>query len=404
MIRLQAGSATDPGRVRTSNQDRLLVVGETLFAVADGMGGHRGGEVAAQIVADGLSDFASSVGPSSMSPTAIAERLEDLNAEILHRAAMSDDLLGMGTTLTMLLQTDAAPDDPSEVATLLVVNVGDSRTYLLRNGELQQLTDDHSVVADLLREGRITPDEARTHRQRSVITRALGVDAGVDPDIIEIIPAPGSRYLLCSDGLTNEVPDQIIGSILRRIGDPQDAATELVRLALERGGRDNVSVVVVDVIDDTGHDEMAERASSDLTSVIRSGPREPLPETSGTQRRSARRTERRAGPRKPRPVNIRVIVFLAFLAALGVLVFAVVKNSPKAEVPVRETSVIETPSGSTIAVGAPTTVPFIGPTTSIDDFAPVPTTATRSTTRAKSKSAKSNSAKAATQPVATTKP
>ena len=168
MIRLQAGSATDPGRVRTSNQDRLLVVGETLFAVADGMGGHRGGEVAAQIVADGLSDFASTVGPSSMSPTAIAERLDDLNAEILHRAAMSDDLLGMGTTLTMLLQTEAAPDDPSEVATLLVVNVGDSRTYLLRNGELQQLTDDHSVVADLLREGRITPDEARTHRQRRV--------------------------------------------------------------------------------------------------------------------------------------------------------------------------------------------------------------------------------------------
>ena len=398
MIRLHSGSATDPGRVRTNNQDRLLVVEQTLFAVADGMGGHRGGEVAAQIVADGLFDFASSVGTSSISPAGIAERLDDLNAEILHRAAMSDDLLGMGTTLTMLLQTGPTPDDPSNAATLLVVNVGDSRTYLLRNGELQQLTDDHSVVADLLREGRITPDEARTHRQRSVITRALGVDTGVDPDIIEIIPAPGSRYLLCSDGLTNEVPDQIIGSILRRIGDPQDAATELVRLALERGGRDNVSVVVVDVVDDSGHDEMAERASRDLTSAIRSGPRAQVPEIPDDERRIDKRAERRARPRKPRPINIRVIVFLGLIAALGVLVFAVVKNSPKAEVPVPETVVIDTPGGNTIAVAAPTTVPFVGPTTSIDDFAAVPTTATTST-RSTTKSLK-----VATQSVATTKP
>lgn len=398
MIRLHSGSATDPGRVRTNNQDRLLVVEQTLFAVADGMGGHRGGEVAAQIVADGLFDFASSVGTSSISPAGIAERLDDLNAEILHRAAMSDDLLGMGTTLTMLLQTGPTPDDPSNAATLLVVNVGDSRTYLLRNGELQQLTDDHSVVADLLREGRITPDEARTHRQRSVITRALGVDTGVDPDIIEIIPAPGSRYLLCSDGLTNEVPDQIIGSILRRIGDPQDAATELVRLALERGGRDNVSVVVVDVVDDSGHDEMAERASRDLTSAIRSGPRAQVPEIPDDERRIDKRAERRGRPRKPRPINIRVIVFLGLIAALGVLVFAVVKNSPKAEVPVPETVVIDTPGGNTIAVAAPTTVPFVGPTTSIDDFAAVPTTATTST-RSTTKSLK-----VATQSVATTKP
>lgn len=398
MIRLHSGSATDPGRVRTNNQDRLLVVEQTLFAVADGMGGHRGGEVAAQIVADGLFDFASSVGTSSISPAGIAERLDDLNAEILHRAAMSDDLLGMGTTLTMLLQTGPTPDDPSNAATLLVVNVGDSRTYLLRNGELQQLTDDHSVVADLLREGRITPDEARTHRQRSVITRALGVDTGVDPDIIEIIPAPGSRYLLCSDGLTNEVPDQIIGSILRRIGDPQDAATELVRLALERGGRDNVSVVVVDVVDDSGHDEMAERASRDLTSAIRSGPRAQVPEIPDDERRIDKRAERRARPRKPRPINIRVIVFLGLIAALGVLVFAVVKNSPKAEVPVPETVVIDTPGGNTIAVAAPTTVPFVGPTTSIDDFAAVQTTATRSTPST------TKSLKAATQSVATTKP
>ena len=398
MIRLHSGSATDPGRVRTNNQDRLLVVEQTLFAVADGMGGHRGGEVAAQIVADGLFDFASSVGTSSISPAGIAERLDDLNAEILHRAAMSDDLLGMGTTLTMLLQTGPTPDDPSNAATLLVVNVGDSRTYLLRNGELQQLTDDHSVVADLLREGRITPDEARTHRQRSVITRALGVDTGVDPDIIEIIPAPGSRYLLCSDGLTNEVPDQIIGSILRRIGDPQDAATELVRLALERGGRDNVSVVVVDVVDDSGHDEMAERASRDLTSAIRSGPRAQVPEIPDDERRIDKRAERRGRPRKPRPINIRVIVFLGLIAALGVLVFAVVKNSPKAEVPVPETVVIDTPGGNTIAVAALTTVPFVGPTTSIDDFAAVPTTATTST-RSTTKSLK-----VATQSVATTKP
>jgi PPM family protein phosphatase len=389
MIRLRAGTATDPGRIRSNNQDRVLVVDDVLFAVADGMGGHRGGEVAAQIVTDGLAGAATSTiatdegtapprdlttPPRGLASTTILGHLEDLNAEILHRAAMSDDLLGMGTTLTMLARSDKPAADGSAIPLLLVANIGDSRTYLLRNGELEQLTEDHSVVSDLIRAGEITRDQARTHRQRSVITRALGVDGAVEPDFLEIIPAPGSRYLLCSDGLSTEVPDQVIGAILRRLSDPDEAARELVRVALERGGRDNISVIVVDVTDDSGHDHLALAASNSVTSTRATPALASTPDASGqapTKHKGKQGTKRPKGPRRPRPVNLRVILFLAMLAALGTLVYAVLKNAPATEPsPITSpTTVVDVVGGAIVAV-VPTTTPFVGPTTSIDDFAP----------------------------------
>ncbi len=387
MIRLRAGAATDPGRIRSNNQDRVLVVDNVLFAVADGMGGHRGGEVAAQIVTDGLAEAAApktigsstiatdQISPGGLAATTILGHLEDLNAEILHRAAMSDDLLGMGTTLTMLARSDKPVAHGNTTPLLLVANIGDSRTYLLRNGELEQLTDDHSVVSDLIRAGEITRDEARTHRQRSVITRALGVDGAVEPDFLEIIPAPGSRYLLCSDGLSTEVPDQVIGAILRRLSDPDEAARELVRVALERGGRDNISVIVVDVTDDSGHDDLALTASGNVASTRATPARELIPDASDqpkAKRRAGRQAGRRAkGPRRPRPINLRVILFLAMLIALGTLVYAVLKNAPTSDPsPITSpTSVVVDPSSGTVLV-VPTTAAFVGPTTPIDDFAP----------------------------------
>jgi PPM family protein phosphatase len=399
MIRLRAGTATDPGRVRSNNQDRVLVVDDVLFAVADGMGGHRGGEVAAQIVTDGLAGAATSTTadeavtspPPGLAARTILGHLEDLNAEILHRAAMSDDLLGMGTTLTMLARSDKPIADGNTTPLLLVANIGDSRTYLLRNGELEQLTEDHSVVSDLIRAGEITRDEARTHRQRSVITRALGVDGAVEPDFIEIIPAAGSRYLLCSDGLSTEVPDQVIGAILRRLSDPDEAARELVRVALERGGRDNISVIVVDVTDDSGHDQLpahvpgdlALLASSNVTSTRATPAHESVARASNQAPAPRRVGKGPKGPRRPRPINIRVVLFLAMLAALGTLVYAVLKNAPATEPsPITSpTTVVDVVGGAIVAV-VPTTTPFVGPTTSIDDFAPgTATTSVPTTTR-----------------------
>ena len=239
----------------------------------------------------------------------------------------------MGTTLTAIGLVESPGADGRGEELLAVINVGDSRTYWMRQGQLEQLTDDHSIVAELIRDGRLTPDEARNHRQRSVLTRALGVERDVAVDVIEVIPVVGNRFLACSDGLYSEVPDEIIGAILRRIADPDEAARELVRTAIERGGRDNVSVVVVDVIDD---DHLAERASAMVAGLDRS---RPTRTTRASQDESP--TRRNAGPkavpakirrrdraRTPWPVNLRVLLFLAVIAGLIGAVAWVWRNAP----------------------------------------------------------------------------
>src|SRR5205823_5486211 len=144
------------------------------------------------------------------------------------------DQRGMGTTLTAVALVEEDGEDR-----LAVVNVGDSRAYLLQQGELEQLTDDHSLVAQLVREGQLTPEEATVHPQRSIITRALGLDPEVEVDMWELTPYRGDRLLLCSDGLTNELDDERIASVLRSVADPQEAANQLVQEANARGGNDN---------------------------------------------------------------------------------------------------------------------------------------------------------------------
>ena len=155
----------------------------------------------------------------------------------------------MGTTLCAMALVDAEGRDA-----IAVVNVGDSRLYLLSDGELTQVTEDHSLVATLERQGRLSRAEAAVHPQRNILTRALGIDANVMVDSWEILPVVGDRYLICSDGLFNEVDDNRLAATLRRLADPDEAAKELVRLANEAGGRDNITCVVVDVVDDAGRD------------------------------------------------------------------------------------------------------------------------------------------------------
>ncbi len=237
--RFRWGSASDTGRVRTINQDRLFVA-PTLFVVADGMGGHQAGEVAAEIAVEGFT----AAGVANVDE--LTERIAAANSAILDAASDDTSKYGMGTTLTAL----ALPTD--DTAGLIVANVGDSRTYLFRHGDIAQVSQDHSLVGDLVREGRLTEAEATNHPRRNVVTRALGIEHPVSIDTFSVPIVPGDRFVLCSDGLTDEVSPSAIAAALRRLGDPQEAADELVRMANEAGGRDNVTVVVVDVLDDDG--------------------------------------------------------------------------------------------------------------------------------------------------------
>jgi PPM family protein phosphatase len=361
MIRLVGGHATDAGRVRTNNQDRVFAVDGFLYGVADGMGGHRGGEVAAEVVATGLREMTEREEPGALTTEIVTNEISALNELVLTRANDDEDLYGMGTTLTAIaLATTETPNGTEQVVS--VFNVGDSRTYLLRNGELTQLTEDHSVVGDLIRAGKITPEEAKTHRQRSVVTRALGVDTTVEIDVLEVLPSPGMRYLMCSDGLTGEVPDELIGSILRRLANPAEAARELVRMAVERGGRDNVSVVVVDIIDETGIDHTALWASGHVDATAEATHADVTTATAHVEKQGARTKSLSAQPaqpqqpqqpahanqpkvRKPFPINLRVIAFLAVLAALAGVVFTVVKSAKDVVEP--ETNVTIATVGST---------------------------------------------------------
>src|SRR5438552_3029156 len=238
---VRAGSVTDVGKVRASNQD-CLVAEDGLFAVADGVGGHRGGEVASQTAVDALK-----AAFTERTTSGLVEAVRNANHAVYERSRQDDHLRGMGTTMTAVALVE---EDGEE--RLAVVNVGDSRAYLLQQGELSQLTEDHSLVEELVRAGRLSPEDAIDHPQRSMITRALGLEPDVEVDSWQLLPFAGDRVLLCSDGLTNEVRDERIASVLRQVDDPQAAAVQLVDEAKRNGGNDNISVIVIDVVDDEG--------------------------------------------------------------------------------------------------------------------------------------------------------
>lgn len=227
------GSRTDVGCVRDHNEDSL-VVAPPLFVVADGMGGHAAGEVASEIATSILAEKA----PQTPDAEALGRAVEEANLEIIAAAEDGRGREGMGTTCTAaILKEDR----------LIIAQVGDSRAYLLHKGQMQQLTRDHSLVADLIEAGQITEAEARVHPQRSVITRALGSDPRTQPDLFELTAEAGDRLLLCSDGLSTMLEDDQIAKILASHSEPQRCAAQLVNEAVGRGGYDNVTVIVVDV-------------------------------------------------------------------------------------------------------------------------------------------------------------
>lgn len=233
-MRVTAAAATDIGLVREGNEDSYLTE-EPLFAVADGMGGHRGGEVASQLAVETLEKmFKEGAGD-------LPDQVQEANRVVFERSVLDRKVAGMGTTLT------AAAVEGDRVR---LAHVGDSRAYLLRDGELRLLTEDHTLVHRMVSEGEISEEEAETHPQRSVLTRALGVDTVVDVDEDTFQVRPGDRLLLCTDGLTSMVSEDQIGEVLRTVRDPQEAAERLVRMANEAGGVDNTTVVVLDFSED----------------------------------------------------------------------------------------------------------------------------------------------------------
>ena len=253
MTALRWGAATDVGRRRTSQQDMLLA-SEPLFAVADGMGGHAGGEVASATAVEALK----AAFTGARDAATVEEAVQAANRAVQARAAGDPNLRSMGTTLAIA----ALVPDQTEGDVFVVANVGDSRIYLLRDSELSQLTDDHSVPQELFRAGQLTEAEAAADPRKNMITRVIGMP-DVEPDVQTLVPYVGDRLLLCSDGLTNEVPHDEIRGVLLRVDDPDEAARTLVDMANANGGNDNITVLIVDVVDD---DDRAGVASAAIAS------------------------------------------------------------------------------------------------------------------------------------------
>lgn len=224
---------TDVGKVRANNQDAPIVSEKLrLYGVADGMGGHKGGEVASTSARD---DLLRELEGKTPSVATLSGAIEEVNRQIYHQQEHDDALTGMGTTLSVLWMSDNF---------VYIGHVGDSRVYLLRDGEFKQMTLDHSLVEQLVREGVLTEEEAQNHPMRNIITRAIGTDESVEVDVVVEERRKGDLWLACSDGLHGLVDDRQMRDALRQYA-PEKAVDVLLKAALDAGGRDNVTLVIV---------------------------------------------------------------------------------------------------------------------------------------------------------------
>ena len=226
-------SRTHVGNVRKSNQD-MVVLGRNLYGVADGMGGHLAGDIASRMAAELLAD---ALKPETPNEDALRQGVIDMNRMVFERQQNDPSLHGMGTTLTVLWEA------PSVV---YLAHVGDSRAYLLRDDCFRQMTLDHSMVGEMMREGLLTPEEAAVHPYRHMITRAIGTDPVVEPDILVFDKQSKDRWLICSDGLSGFVGDAEMAQHLRQPDLTADA-DQLLSLALSKGGQDNITLVLLEV-------------------------------------------------------------------------------------------------------------------------------------------------------------
>lgn len=240
---MKAGCASDIGRQREANEDRCFFdANRGLFIVADGVGGHRAGETASEIAVKTVSRSLFPAGGAAVYERgggsvsdAIRRSIGEANEAIYTAASQNPELHGMGTTIVVALQSDSG---------LHIAHVGDSRAYLIRDDLIRQLTEDHSYVAELVRAGRITPEEARRHHLRNVITRCVGTEPQVEVDIQEVRLLSGDYIVLCTDGLSEFVSDGLIKDVVLDAEEPAKACKQLVDLANELGGTDNITVIV----------------------------------------------------------------------------------------------------------------------------------------------------------------
>lgn len=303
MTVVRRAAVTDAGRRRRRNED-AYVLAPPLFAVADGMGGAQAGEIASQIAASALRDATEHGGED-----AVVALIQEANRRV-YEAAVSDEAhSGMGTTMTVALVENGA---------VRIGHVGDSRAYRVREGTLEQLTEDHSLVAELVRSGRLSQEEADVHPQRSVITRVLGADPDVDVDTFSVDARPGDVFVLCSDGLTAMVDDETILELVEgHRGDLEGAARALVDAANRGGGEDNITVVVFEIGDETS-DDTAASASVEVPGV------DDAPTLSGLDAVPTLDTERSPPEAGPRRRVSRTALALGAAGAVAVLAALVV--------------------------------------------------------------------------------
>jgi PPM family protein phosphatase len=246
---------TDTGKRRRRNED-AFVLAPPLFAVADGMGGAQAGEVASKLAAAALED----TDPGRLTgPERVASLIQEANRRVHERSSVDPATSGMGTTMTVALVEDDG---------VVIGHVGDSRAYLVRNHVLEQITEDHSLVNELLKSGKLSPEEAETHPQRSVITRAVGTDPDVDVDSFIVDTQDGDLFLICSDGLTDMVDDEHILETVDRYGENLERLTkQLVTAANRGGGEDNITVVAFSIGARARRDDVGDTATMEAVSL-----------------------------------------------------------------------------------------------------------------------------------------
>ena len=280
---------TDTGKKRRRNED-AYVLAPPLFAVADGMGGAQAGEVASKLAAAALED----TDPGRITgPERVASLIQEANRRVHERSSVDPATSGMGTTMTVALVEDGG---------VVIGHVGDSRAYLVRDRQIEQITEDHSLVNELLKTGRLSPEEADTHPQRSVITRAVGTDPDVDVDSVVVDTRDGDVFLICSDGLTDMVADnEILDVVEHNLGNLDRAAKQLISAANRGGGEDNITVVAFSIGRVDGSDSVEDTAT--MEAVV-------LPD----------KTTENVGVRTATPPPGRARVVLAVLILLALLV------------------------------------------------------------------------------------
>jgi len=306
----RVGAVTDPGRTRRHNED-AYVIEPPLFAIADGMGGAQAGEVASRLATAALKEAGANCGGERR----IADLIQEANRRVYDRSSSDPNTSGMGTTITVALV---------EEDRVSFGHVGDSRAYLIRNARMEQLTEDHSLVNELLKTGKLSREEAETHPQRSVITRALGTDPDVDVDTFSVQAETGDLFLLCSDGLTDMVPEDSILEVVERHREDIDGALRaLVKAANRGGGQDNITVVAFEIADGVlaNDGDTREQALPEDEDTLSEADAVPTVDTTVVSVSEIQAEDR---PVRRRHLRRRILAWLAILllvAAVGVVLY-----------------------------------------------------------------------------------